>query len=228
MGLVLLLLFITVPLVEIAVFIQVGDWIGLWPTLALILLTAILGTWQLRLQGMATLARARQQLDRGEVPAAELFNGLCLLVAGALLLTPGFVTDAAGASLFLPPVRGWLRRRFGRHLEARARGAGASGARTRVFVNGEEVQPGAAADPRADPRSRWGRGRPFAPGTIEGEWQELDPEPGAGQGDADAAGRLPGSHAPGDEPGSGEATKGPPEDVRGDDTLDDSGDGPRR
>ncbi len=180
MGLVLLLLFLIVPIVEIAVFIQVGDWIGLWPTLGLIVLTALLGSWQLRLQGMATLARARQQLDRGEIPARELFDGMCLLGAGALLLTPGFVTDLAGASLFLPPVRGWLRRTFGRHLVAKAQAGGPAGARTRVFVNGEEVDPGSArgtgAGPHADPRSRWGR-RGAPPGTIEGEWTDVSEAP---------------------------------------------------
>lgn len=180
MGLVLLLLFIAVPIVEIAVFIQVGGWIGLWPTLGLILLTAILGSWQLRLQGLATVARARRQMDRGEIPARELFDGLCLLFAGALLLTPGFVTDLAGASLFLPPVRDWLRRRLGHHLEARATAgaAGAGATRTRVFVNGEEIDP-AGASAAADPHSRWGRGRGAPPGTIEGEWTEIDEAGGA-------------------------------------------------
>ena len=108
--------FILVPLIEIAVFIQVGGWIGLWPTLALIVLTAVLGTWQLRAQGIATLARARSQMERGVMPARELFDGLCLLVAGALLLTPGFVTDAVGGLLFVPPLRDFLRRMIGRHL----------------------------------------------------------------------------------------------------------------
>ena len=103
MAIVLLAAFILVPLIEIAVFIKVGGWIGLWPTLALIVLTAVLGTWQLRAQGIATLARARSQMERGVMPARELFDGLCLLVAGALLLTPGFVTDAMGGLLFVPP-----------------------------------------------------------------------------------------------------------------------------
>lgn len=120
MGLVILLVFILVPLVEIGVFIEVGGWIGLWPTLGLILLTAALGSWQLRAQGLSTLARARQQMDAGEMPARELFDGLCLIIAGALLLTPGFVTDAVGLALFVPAFRGLLRRHLARHLKVRA------------------------------------------------------------------------------------------------------------
>ena len=131
MAIVLLAAFILVPLIEIAVFIKVGGWIGLWPTLALIVLTAVLGTWQLRAQGIATLARARSQMERGVMPARELFDGLCLLVAGALLLTPGFVTDAMGGLLFVPPLRDFLRRTIGRHLQAAAE--------TRIYRDGEEV-----------------------------------------------------------------------------------------
>ena len=121
-ALFLLLLFIGVPLVEIAVFIQVGDVIGLWPTLAIVVLTAIAGSLLLRLQGASVLMRAQQALSRGEMPLAEVFDGACLLVAGALLLTPGFVTDTLGALLFVPAVRTALRRflaRFFRPITVR-------------------------------------------------------------------------------------------------------------
>lgn len=110
MAIILLLAFVITPIVEIAVFIQVGDEIGLWPTLAIVIITAMAGTALLRAQGLATLARARQSLARGEFPARQVFDGACLLVAGALLLTPGFVTDGVGLALFLPPVRDRLRR----------------------------------------------------------------------------------------------------------------------
>ena len=117
----LLAAFVVVPIVEIAVFIEVGDRIGLWWTLGLVILTAIVGTSLLRSQGLATLSRAQASLQRNEAPVAEVFDGLCLLVAGALLLTPGFVTDSVGLVLFAPPVRaalmswiwGALRRRGG-------------------------------------------------------------------------------------------------------------------
>ncbi len=136
MAILLLAAFIGVPLVEIAVFIQVGGWIGLGWTLVLVVLTAVLGTWQLRAQGLATLLRARDQIDRGALPARELFDGACLLVAGALLLTPGFVTDATGFLLFLPPVRKLLREFLGRYVR--------TSLKTRSFVDGAEVGPGGA------------------------------------------------------------------------------------
>jgi UPF0716 protein FxsA len=153
MGILVLIAFIGVPLIEIGVFIQVGGFIGLWPTMGLIVLTAVLGTWQLRAQGLATLNRARQQIDQGVLPAHELFDGLCLLVAGALLLTPGFVTDATGFLLFLPPVRAALRQFLARHVMASAQ--------TRAWVDGDEVS---------------GRG-PKGGRVIDGEFEDLTDEP---------------------------------------------------
>lgn len=105
MGFLILLAFIMVPIAEIAVFIKAGDLIGLWPTIAAVVLTAIIGTAMLRHQGLATLVRLRATMDRGELPVRELFDGACLLLAGALLLTPGFLTDAVGFLLLVPPVR---------------------------------------------------------------------------------------------------------------------------
>ena len=120
MGLVIFLLFLLVPLIEIGVFIEVGGLIGLLPTLGLILLTAALGTWQLRAQGLSTLARARQQMEQGQLPAQELYDGLCLIIAGALLLTPGFVTDAVGFALFVPAFRRLLRQVVAQRIRMRA------------------------------------------------------------------------------------------------------------
>ncbi len=117
-GRILLIAFIVMPIIEIAVLIQVGGWLGLWPTLALIVLTAIAGTWMLRRQGFAVLRRAQTQLERGTVPLAEVFEGFCLVIAGALLLTPGFVTDVIGGALLLPPLRAWLYRTLGSHFRA--------------------------------------------------------------------------------------------------------------
>ncbi len=98
-------LLIGVPIIEIGLFIQVGDLIGLWATLATVVLTAIAGTALLRRQGLSVLNRLRATLERDELPVTELFDGVCLLVAGVALLTPGFMTDAVGFLLFLPPVR---------------------------------------------------------------------------------------------------------------------------
>ncbi|AUG54681.1 FxsA family protein [Thalassospira marina] len=105
MGFILFGIFVVMPIVEIAVFIQAGELIGLWPTIAIVILTAILGTSIMRVQGLQTLARAQQELDRGEMPLGPLFDGVCILIAGILLLTPGFVTDTMGFLLLIPPLR---------------------------------------------------------------------------------------------------------------------------
>ena len=105
MGRLIFFILVITPIVEIAVFIQIGGLIGLWPTLATVVLTALIGTTMLRRQGLATLSRAQKEMAAQRVPVRELFHGICLLLAGALLLTPGFVTDAAGFALFIRPVR---------------------------------------------------------------------------------------------------------------------------
>jgi UPF0716 protein FxsA len=116
-GRILLIAFIAMPLIEIAVLINVGGWLGLWPTLALIVLTAIVGTWMLRRQGFAVMTRAQQRFAEGKMPLDEIFEGFCLVISGALLLTPGFVTDAIGGLLLIPSVRGWLYRRLRSHFQ---------------------------------------------------------------------------------------------------------------
>jgi UPF0716 protein FxsA len=119
MGYILLLIFIGIPILEISVFISVGDAIGLWPTLATVLITAIIGTALLRSQGLATLFRAQEHLNQGRFPMEEVFDGLCLIIAGAFLLTPGFVTDGVGFLLFFPPFRYFIKKTVGAVLVAR-------------------------------------------------------------------------------------------------------------
>ncbi|MBL6941144.1 MAG: FxsA family protein [Rhodospirillales bacterium] len=114
----ILVAMIAVPIIEIAVFIEAGDALGLWPTIGVVILTAIIGTALLRHQGLATLGRVRESMGAGRLPVAELFDGMCLLVAGALLLTPGFVTDGVGLLLFMPPFRLILRALMARRLKA--------------------------------------------------------------------------------------------------------------
>jgi UPF0716 protein FxsA len=101
----LLLLFLAVPLIEIALFIQIGGLIGLWPTLAIVILTAFAGTWLVRNQGLSELARLRSSFSDLRDPTEPLAHGAMILFAGALLLTPGFFTDAVGLALLAPPVR---------------------------------------------------------------------------------------------------------------------------
>ena len=106
----LFLLFVGIPAAEITVFIVVGGEIGVWATIALVILTAMAGSALIRRQGLRTLTRAQETLARSELPLEEAFDGICLVAAGALLLTPGFLTDAIGLFLLLPPLRALIRR----------------------------------------------------------------------------------------------------------------------
>jgi UPF0716 protein FxsA len=119
-GLVLVLLFLVVPFAELAVLIQVGDWLGLADTILLLIAISVAGAWLAKRAGVSVLVRMRQQLEMGRVPAAELVDGFLVLLAGALLLTPGFLTDCVALLLLLPPVRATVRRvlrkRFERNL----------------------------------------------------------------------------------------------------------------
>lgn len=101
----LLLFFIVTPIVEMYLLLTVGDIIGALPTIALVLLTAVIGVTLLRRQGLATLNRAQDRMAQGALPVAEMADGILLAVAGPLLLTPGFVTDGMGFVLLVPAVR---------------------------------------------------------------------------------------------------------------------------
>jgi UPF0716 protein FxsA len=100
-----LLVFFITPIVEMYLLITVAGYIDAWPTIALVMLTAVIGVALLKRQGLATLTRGTARMNRGEVPAQEMAEGILLAVAGALLLTPGFVTDAFGFLLLFPPTR---------------------------------------------------------------------------------------------------------------------------
>jgi UPF0716 protein FxsA len=98
-------LMLIVPITEIAVFIVVGQWIGVLPTVGLVILTAITGASLLRHQGVGLAMKIRNEMEAGRVPGRDLANGAMMLVAGVLLLTPGFVTDTLGILLFIPQIR---------------------------------------------------------------------------------------------------------------------------
>jgi UPF0716 protein FxsA len=102
---ILLLLFVIVPIVEMWLLITVGQHIGTLPTIGLVLLTAFIGVSLLRYQGAMTLLKARMKMSAGEMPAREMADGLFFAIGGALLLTPGFVTDAIGFACLTPGVR---------------------------------------------------------------------------------------------------------------------------
>ena len=154
----ILLAFIAVPIIEIAVLVEVGDAIGLWPTLGAVVATALFGTWMLRRQGLSALTRAQASLNRGTFPARAVFDALCLVLAGALLLTPGFVTDAAGLLLTAPPARAVLRRRLLSWLR----------------THGRVRMPG-----MNDPFDEGGRSGGVV---IDGAFEEIDPDPPAAAG----------------------------------------------
>ncbi|MEM7470699.1 MAG: FxsA family protein [Pseudomonadota bacterium] len=101
----LFLLFVTIPIVEIALFIQVGGWLGLWPTLGIVVLTAILGTALVRAQGLQAMGQIKTNLNELRDPTEALAHGAMILTSGLLLLTPGFFTDAVGFALLVPPIR---------------------------------------------------------------------------------------------------------------------------
>jgi len=153
MGVIVPLLLIGVPLLEIAVFVMIGEHLGAAATVALVVLAAVVGIGLLRAQGLATLGRVQASLDQGRLPVAEVFDGLGLLLAGGLLVIPGFATDIVGLLLFIPAVRRALGRWLGRYLVATGR--------VRVDVTGR------------------GGGRPPPPGhgpVIDGQYEDLTGE----------------------------------------------------
>ncbi|NRA98274.1 MAG: FxsA family protein [Rhodobacteraceae bacterium] len=144
----LFLVFLIVPLIEIGLFIQIGGIIGLWPTLGIVVLTAILGTYLVREQGLRALADVQQSFQQLDNPSEPLAHGAMILFSGALLLTPGFFTDAVGFALLAPPVRRWLYRYISSRVQARGNvnmtfttttGAGSRNDQT-IDVEFEEVE----------------------------------------------------------------------------------------
>lgn len=119
---ILVLLFIVLPLVELYVIIQVGEEIGALATIVLLLVISVVGGWLAQREGLGVWRRIQAQVDAGKVPGAELVDAFLILLGGALLLTPGFITDALGIVLLLPPtralVRGAVRRHFSGRVEA--------------------------------------------------------------------------------------------------------------
>lgn len=154
---------LVIPLLEIAAFVVIGGQIGVFPTLALVVVTAIIGSILLRVQGFGLLSRIQTEMDAGRVPARELVHGVMLLVAGILLLTPGFVTDAAGFLLFVPPVRDavwrFVRSRIrvvradGTTYDGDGAASGPGGGRT-IDLDEDDF----AREP--DPNTPWGDGPP--------------------------------------------------------------------
>lgn len=123
MIVVLIIALVAVPLIELFVFVQVGQWIGYLPAIVLLLAFSVVGAYLVKREGLNAWRRAQAQLRAGEIPAAELVDGALILFAGALLLTPGFVTDLVGLLLLIPAMRFFPRRWARNHQVTRAGGA---------------------------------------------------------------------------------------------------------
>ncbi len=115
----LALLFVIVPLVELALLIQMGQWVGFWPTIALVVFTGLTGAWLARMEGLRTMWKLRADLANGRVPGQAIMDGMAVLAGGALLLTPGILTDVVGFSLLFPGTRRAIQKRIMARLERR-------------------------------------------------------------------------------------------------------------
>jgi UPF0716 protein FxsA len=129
--LLLVLIFIAVPIAEIYVIIKVGEAIGPWWTVLILVADSLIGSWLLRSQGRRVWARFRETLQRGDIPHREVIDGVLVIFGGAFLITPGFLTDIIGALLLVPPTRAVFRRllvrRLGKRLEFRVGRRGPAG-----------------------------------------------------------------------------------------------------
>ena len=121
---ILALAFLVVPIIEIAVIIKVGAAIGVLNTVGLLVLSSIVGSWLMKREGLGVLRRIQSQLANGMVPGKELVDAFLIMMGGALMLAPGFLTDIAGMLLLLPPVRAGVRGVLRRRFTARVFGSG--------------------------------------------------------------------------------------------------------
>ena len=161
----LLLLFIALPLIEIAVFIKVGQEIGMAWTIFIVIATAVVGTWLLQAQGFGVLAKARSSVLNGEMPIEPVIESVLLLIAGAFLLTPGLITDGIGFLLLVPPIRVLIARHVLKHVLERFL----------FFPTADDFNQSSQGhdptDKRHDPSHKSKRGKGVV---IEGEFERLD------------------------------------------------------
>lgn len=177
---ILFFLFIAIPIVEIMVLMQVGNWLGLWPTLAIVIATAWLGAKKVREQGIATLTSVQTKMAQGEMPSDEIFAGVCLLVSGVLLVTPGFVTDIFGLSLLVPSMRTAMINALRSKVNLNQTSAGQSGFHYQTYTQspqGDNESDDQAFDQAFD-QDNAGQDKPTGSlhhgQTIEGEYQRKD------------------------------------------------------
>ncbi|AWU94876.1 FxsA family protein [Azospirillum ramasamyi] len=180
-----LLLILILPILEIVGFIQVGDWIGAGPTIGLLILSAVVGVILVRHRGLAALTRAQAAAARGETPIGTVLDGFCEVLAGILLIIPGFLTDILGLLLLIRPLRRgmgrWFLRRAGAGMSVFTMGGTTADGR-HGFGHGGFGQPGFGS---GDARRADDPFRP-APGVIDVDYRDVTPgEDGTGDGKDD-------------------------------------------
>jgi UPF0716 protein FxsA len=153
MPLLLIVLFIVVPIAELAVIIQVGQVIGVWWTIALLVADSLLGAYLMRSQGRAAWRRFNAAVAEGRAPTREVLDGVLVIFGGALLLTPGFITDVFGLLFLIPPTRVLVRRLIVRRAALRVMAAARPGSRSDRHARGEDVD-GTAVDIEPDQLDR--------------------------------------------------------------------------
>lgn len=168
----LFLLFIIVPIVEIALLIQVSDVIGGWATIALVIVTAVLGAKLVKQQGVHALRSVQGEMARGQMPAKELFDGLCIIIAGVLLMTPGIMTDALGFLLLTPAVRTSMASSIMKHATVHVAG-GFQAQQSQHTQYQSQTQFGHAHFERPH-HERHSTKQPHQSTTIEGEFERKD------------------------------------------------------
>ncbi len=182
-----LLLILLLPILEIVGFIQVGDWLGAGPTIGLLALSAVVGVLLVRHQGLASLTRAQAAAARGEAPIGTVLDGFCAVLAGILLIIPGFLTDLLGLALLIRPLRRgigrWLLGRLGAGLPVFTAGQAGFGGQG----GGQGGGRGFGADDPRNPTPNTA-GDPFrpAPGVIDGDYRDVTAEDGRRDADAPA------------------------------------------
>jgi UPF0716 family protein affecting phage T7 exclusion len=159
-GLFLFLFFVIMPLIELAIFVQVAQWIGILEALGLLILSSIVGVFIVRHQGLGVYRRVRAEIRAGIVPTVQLVDGLLILIAGVLLILPGFITNVLGLLLLLPPVRNIAHRVLRRRFSVRVANRVVKVVNTRGSVTSEappdavEVLPPAPQLPPTPPEAR--------------------------------------------------------------------------
>jgi UPF0716 protein FxsA len=151
----LLLLFIGIPLLEIALFIQVGGFLGLWPTLLIVVLTAMAGTYLVRRQGLAQIAEVQRTFEKLNDPTRPLAHGAMILASGLLLLTPGFFTDTVGFALLIPGVRDAVMRYVRSRIEVRSFTMGGAQGQARPPADEGVIEGDYVEMPRREGPSGW-------------------------------------------------------------------------